>query len=92
MGNRITQTFDHRSELQRYQAMGVTHVEVLATAESCPDCVALDRRAFAIEDAIARAILPVTTCSHGDPPGSLHCRCTYIPVIPDDLLDFHSSA
>jgi hypothetical protein len=72
---------DLRATPYAYHASGtVPFVEVVNASEGdapCRACQELHGRRFAIEDAIARAILPCAECTGGSGAG---CRCQFLPV------------
>ena len=58
--------------LRSYAAAGLSSIEMLAAAESCPACSTVAGRVFAIADAPR---IPVIGCTN------TFCRCDYLPVI-----------
>ena len=78
-----------KSELMRWKRAGfVTHVNVHAVENSCPQCKKLNGAQFAIKDALQNMPLPQTDCSHESDPGKPGwCRCIYLPVIEDTKPD-----
>jgi SPP1 gp7 family putative phage head morphogenesis protein len=68
-------------QLDSYEDLGVTEVGVEAEFSTagddlvCPECEALEGEVFPVEDA------------HGVIPVHPNCRCTWIPRIPEHLLE-----
>ena len=62
----------HRETLERIRTGLATKVRILASADSCPVCKALEG-AYEFDDG---PMLPLEGCSH-----SKGCRCRYEPVL-----------
>jgi DNA-directed RNA polymerase subunit RPC12/RpoP len=64
----------------------VSHVEILSK-DGCEECKKLNEKKFTLEEALKNNPLPVAHCTHklnNNAPSSW-CRCTYLPVVSDDV-------
>ena len=71
----------HRATLLNYKDAGVKKVQILSCAKgnSCDHCLELDKKVFAIEEALQLMPLPNKNCSKNFfGTGLPFCRCTFI--------------
>jgi hypothetical protein len=62
----------HRRELKRL-GRAVSHVYILAAGDSCPACVAHNRRRLTVEAALLTMPIPHPECTE-----RRGCRCCYV--------------
>ena len=64
----------HKEQLPHWRRMGIRHVKIIASRESCEVCKRLDGTSIPIDEAIRRQPLPAEACKDD------YCHCTYVPI------------